>query len=41
MSLVVWSGLVTAWAYDRTGSLWPSVLVHASGNALALLAGLI
>ncbi len=39
-SVVVWTGLVTAWAYDRTGSLWPSLMVHASGNALAVLSGL-
>jgi membrane protease YdiL (CAAX protease family) len=39
-SVVMWTGLVTAWAYDRTGSLWPSLLVHASGNAFAVLSGL-
>jgi membrane protease YdiL (CAAX protease family) len=37
---VMWTGLVTAWAYDRTANLWPSVLVHAANNALAVLSGL-
>ena len=41
VSVLVALKLVTAWAYDRTGSLWPSVLVHASGNALGLLSALI
>jgi len=29
-------GAVLAWLYDRTGSLWPSVIAHAINNALAL-----
>jgi membrane protease YdiL (CAAX protease family) len=29
-------GAVLAWLYDRTGSLWPSVIAHALNNALAL-----
>jgi uncharacterized protein len=29
-------GVVLAWLYDRTGSLWPSVIAHALNNALAL-----
>jgi membrane protease YdiL (CAAX protease family) len=37
---VMWTGLVTAWAYDRTANLWPSVLVHAANNPLAVLSGL-
>ncbi|MCI2058872.1 MAG: CPBP family intramembrane metalloprotease [Oscillibacter sp.] len=28
-------GLVLAWAYDHGGTLWSSVLVHVSANALA------
>lgn len=31
-------GLVLAWAYDRSGTLWASVALHAAANALALLA---
>ena len=29
-------GVALAWLYDRTGSLWPSVIAHAMNNALAL-----
>jgi len=29
-------GVAFAWAYDRSGSLWPSILLHMSVNALAL-----
>lgn len=29
-------GITFAWAYDRSGTLWPSILVHMSVNALAL-----
>lgn len=39
---VMWSGLAWAWAYERTGSLWPAMIGHALGNlsasALVLLA---
>ncbi|MGH2951253.1 MAG: lysostaphin resistance A-like protein, partial [Solirubrobacterales bacterium] len=28
-------GIALAWLYDRTGSLWPPVAVHALNNALA------
>lgn len=31
-------GLVFAWAYDRSGTLWTSILLHATVNALALWA---
>ena len=31
-------GLVLAWAYDRSGTLWTSVALHAAANALAVLA---
>ncbi len=29
-------GLVFAWAFDRSGTLWASILLHAAVNALAL-----
>ena len=29
-------GLVFTWAYDRSGTLWTSILLHAAANALAL-----
>ncbi len=29
-------GLVLAWVYDRTGTLWTSIGLHASANALAV-----
>ena len=31
-------GLVLAWLYERTGSLWPSIVLHGAMNALAFLA---
>lgn len=31
-------GLVLAWAYDRSGTLWASIALHAAANALAVLA---
>lgn len=34
---VFWSGLIWAWAYERTGSLWPGILGHAINNALVCL----
>ncbi len=40
MLAVLWTGLVTAWAYDRTANLWPGLLVHAANNALAVLSSL-
>ena len=30
------TGLLFAWLYQRTGSLWPSIVAHAGQNALAL-----
>ena len=30
------TGLLLAWLYHRTGSLWPSIVAHAGQNALAL-----
>ena len=29
-------GLVLAWVYDRTGTLWTSIAVHAAANALSV-----
>lgn len=34
------TGLLLAWLYQRTGSLWPGVLAHAGQNALALAVGI-
>jgi len=34
---VFWSGLLWAWAYDRTGSLLPSIASHAVDNLMASL----
>ena len=33
-------GLVLAWAYDHSGTLWASIGLHAGVNALSLLSGL-
>ena len=30
-------GIAFVWAYDRSGTLWPSILLHMAVNALALL----
>ncbi|MCI9482735.1 MAG: CPBP family intramembrane metalloprotease, partial [Oscillibacter sp.] len=30
-------GLVLAWAYDHSGTLWASVVIHAAANALSYL----
>jgi len=35
---VFWSGLLWAWAYERTGSLLPSMAAHAADNLMASLA---
>ena len=35
---VLWSGLVWAWAYERTGSLLPGMAAHAVNNVAASLA---
>ena len=32
-------GLVLAWAYDHSGTLWSSISLHAGVNALSALAG--
>lgn len=31
---VFWSGVVFAWIYERSGSLWPCVAAHGAGNLL-------
>lgn len=31
---VFWSGIIWAWSYERTGSLWPGILGHAINNLL-------
>lgn len=33
-------GAVLAWAYDRTGTLWTSILLHAAANGLSVWAGM-
>jgi membrane protease YdiL (CAAX protease family) len=30
-------GLVLAWLYEKTGSLWPPILVHLTNNAIAFI----
>ena len=34
---VFWSGLIWAWAYERTGSLWTGMIAHAINNLLVCL----
>ncbi len=34
---VFWSGVIWAWSYERTGSLWPGILGHAINNLLVCL----
>ena len=31
---VFWSGVVFAWVYEKSGSLWPCVAAHGAGNLL-------
>jgi membrane protease YdiL (CAAX protease family) len=38
---VFWSGLLWAWAYDRTGSLVPPIIAHAVDNLSAAVAVLL
>ena len=35
---VLWSGLLWAWAYEKTGSLIPGMVAHALNNLLVCLA---
>jgi len=34
---VFWSGVIWAWVYERTGSLWPCMIGHAVNNLLVCL----
>jgi len=34
---VLWSGLLWAWVYEKTGSLLPSIVAHAANNLLVCL----
>jgi membrane protease YdiL (CAAX protease family) len=38
---VFWSGLLWAWAYERSGSLLPSIAAHAADNLMASLSVLL
>lgn len=31
---VFWSGVLWAWAYEKTGSLWPGIIAHGINNLL-------
>jgi membrane protease YdiL (CAAX protease family) len=33
-------GVVLAWAYEHSGTLWTAIGVHAAVNALSVLAGI-
>ena len=35
MPIIFVSGMLTAWLYMRTGSLWPPIALHAVNNAIA------
>ena len=35
---VLWSGILWAWIYERTGSLVPGIIAHALNNLLVCLA---
>ena len=34
---IFWSGMLWAWAYEKTGSLWPGVIAHGMNNLLVSL----
>ena len=34
---VLWSGMIWAWAYEKTGSLWPGMIAHALNNFMVCL----
>jgi len=34
---VFWSGVLWAWAYEKTGSLWPGMIAHGINNLLVSL----
>jgi len=31
-------GVALAWIYNRTGSIWPCILIHVLNNSIALVA---
>jgi len=35
---VLWSGFLWAWMYEKTGSLLPGMIAHATNNLLVCLA---
>ena len=37
MLTVSWSGLLWAWSYEKSGSLWPGIVAHGINNLLASL----
>lgn len=37
MVLVALLGIVLALAYERTGSLWPPIIIHATNNTIAIV----
>jgi membrane protease YdiL (CAAX protease family) len=41
LAMMLWLGLVAAWAFNRTGSLWPCIGAHAYGNAIAVWTSII
>lgn len=34
-------GLVLCWVYDRSGTLWTAIGVHAAANALSICSSLV
>jgi membrane protease YdiL (CAAX protease family) len=41
LAMMTWIGLCTAWAFHRTGSLWPGVGAHAFSNAIAVWSSIV
>ena len=37
MPIIFVSGMLTAWLYMRTGSLWPPIAMHAANNMIATI----
>ena len=31
------SGIIFAWTYERTGSVWPAILIHGAFNSIAVI----
>jgi len=38
---IFWSGILWAWAFEKTGSLWPGIIAHALNNLLVCLSVLL